>query len=62
MRVIMAFIWCFILSHMGAYVLSSMTGGEYNFTSASLMAVAFTVVIAILSEAVIPNEPVAKHH
>ncbi|WP_088042505.1 YjzD family protein [Bacillus sp. EAC] len=62
MRVVMAFFWCFILSHMGAYVLSSMTGGEYNFTSASLMAIAFTAIIMILSEAVIPNDPAPKHH
>jgi len=61
-RVVMAFFWCFILSHMGAYVLSSMTGGEYNFTSASLMAIAFTAIIMILSEAVIPNDPAPKHH
>lgn len=58
----MAFFWCFILSHMGAYVLSSMTGGEYNFTSASLMAIAFTAIIMILSEAIIPNDPAPKHH
>jgi hypothetical protein len=47
---------------MGAYVLSSMTGGEYNFTTASVMAVVLSLAISVLSEAIIPNEPVAKHH
>ena len=62
MRLVMTLFWSFILCQMGAYVLSSMTGSEYNFTSASILAVFLTVVIAVLSEAIIPNEPVAKHH
>jgi hypothetical protein len=62
MRLVMAFFWCFILSQMGAYVLSSMTGTEYSFVSASFMAIGFTAVIMLISEALIPNEPVSKHH
>jgi hypothetical protein len=61
-RIIAAFFWCFVLSNMGGYVLSSMTGGAYNFTSATIMSVVFTFVILVLSEALIPNEPVSKHH
>ncbi|MFB7139608.1 MULTISPECIES: YjzD family protein [unclassified Bacillus (in: firmicutes)] len=62
MRFIMTLFWSFILCQMGAYVLSSMTGGEYNFTTASIMAVVLSVAISVISEALIPNEPVAKHH
>lgn len=62
MRFIMTLFWSFILCQMGAYVLSSMTGGEYNFTTASVMAVVLSLAISVLSEAIIPNEPVAKHH
>lgn len=58
----MTLFWSFILCQMGAYVLSSMTGGVYNFTTASIMAVVLSVAISVLSEAIIPNEPVAKHH
>ncbi len=58
----MTLFWSFVLCQMGAYVLSSMTGGEYNFTSASVMAVVLSLAISVLSEAIIPNEPVAKHH
>ena len=62
MRIIATFFWCFVLSNMGGYVLSSMTGGAYNFTSSTIMSVVFTVIILVLSEALIPNEPVTKHH
>jgi hypothetical protein len=58
----MTLFWSFVLCQMGAYVLSSMTGGEYNFTTASVMAVVLSLAISVLSEAIIPNEPVAKHH
>lgn len=58
----MTLFWSFVLCQMGAYVLSSMTGGEYNFTTASIMAVVLSLAISVLSEAIIPNEPVAKHH
>lgn len=58
----MTLFWSFVLCQMGAYVLSSMTGGVYNFTSASVMAVVLSLAISVLSEAIIPNEPVAKHH
>jgi len=61
-RFIMTLFWSFVLCQMGSYVLSSMTGGEYNFTTASVMAVILTLAISVLSEAIIPNEPVAKHH
>ncbi len=58
----MTLFWSFVLCQMGAYVLSSMTGGEYNFKTASVMAVVLSLAVAVLSEAVIPNEPVTKHH
>jgi len=61
-RIIAAFFWCFILSNMGGYVLSSMTGGSYDFKASSIMAVVFTVIILVLSEALIPNEPASNHH
>jgi Protein of unknown function (DUF2929) len=61
-RFVMTLFWAFVLCQMGAYVLSSMTGGEYNFTSASLMAVGLTAAIVVLSEALIPNDPAPKHH
>ncbi|WP_088066514.1 YjzD family protein [Gottfriedia luciferensis] len=62
MRYVMTLFWSFVLCQMGAYVLSSMTGGEYNFKTASVMAVVLSLAVAVLSEAVIPNEPVTKHH
>jgi hypothetical protein len=58
----MTLFWSFVLCQMGAYVLSSMTGGVYNFTTASVMAVVLSLAISVLSESIIPNEPVAKHH
>ncbi|MDM5187476.1 YjzD family protein [Bacillus sp. DX4.1] len=60
MRVIWAFIWSFMLVHMMSYVISSMTGGTYDFGQASI----FSIVLAVLVMAIgatIPNEPVEQH-
>ena len=62
MRIIAAFFWCFVLSNMGGYVLSSMTGGAYDFKFSTIMSVVFTVIIIVLSEALTPNEPTPNHH
>ncbi|EEL51764.1 MULTISPECIES: YjzD family protein [Bacillus] len=60
MRVIWAFIWSFMLVHMMSYVISSMTGGVYDFQQASIFSVVLAVLVMAIAAA-IPNEPVEQH-
>jgi CBS domain containing-hemolysin-like protein len=46
---------------MMAYVVASMTGVAYNFVTASILAVAVTVVILILGE-IVPDKSAEGHH
>ncbi|MDQ0232291.1 YjzD family protein [Metabacillus malikii] len=63
MRFIMTFVWCFLLIHMASYVVNSMTGGHYDFMTASTLSVIAIVIIFIIAE-VIPRNPAASdnHH
>ncbi|AIK39806.1 DUF2929 domain-containing protein [Bacillus pseudomycoides] len=60
MRVIWAFIWSFMLVHMMSYVISSMTGGVYDFALASKFSIVLAVLVMAIAAA-IPNEPVEQH-
>ena len=62
LKYIFTFIWTFALTHMGMYVTSSMVeGGEYVFSTASILSVIITILILAVA-AIIPNEPVQEHH
>lgn len=63
MRFVWTFIWGFLLIHMASYVVNSMTGGHYDFMTASILSVIAIVIIFFIAE-VIPSEPTAdpKHH
>jgi|GEM_PF-458798 len=62
LKYIFTFIWTFALTHMVMYVTSAMVeGGEYVFSTASILAVAITILILLVA-AIIPNEPVQEHH
>jgi predicted PurR-regulated permease PerM len=60
MRFFWTFFWGFLLIHMASYVVNSMTGGHYDFMSASILSVIAIVVIFFIA-AVIPNEPAPNH-
>jgi uncharacterized membrane protein len=60
LRFFWTFFWGFLLIHMASYVINSMTGGHYDFVSASILAVIAIVVILFIT-AVIPNEPTPNH-
>jgi len=60
LRFFWTFFWGFLLIHMASYVVNNMTGGHYDFMTATVLSVIAIVVIFIIAE-VIPNEPVAKH-
>ncbi|MBD1383454.1 YjzD family protein [Metabacillus arenae] len=59
MRFFWTFFWAFLLIHMATYVVSSMVGTAYSFTTATILAVAGTVLILFIA-AVIPNEPTSE--
>lgn len=63
MRFVWTFIWGFLLIHMASYVVNSMTGGHYDFMTASILSVIAIVIIFFIAE-VIPSEPTAdpKQH
>jgi len=60
-KFILTFFWSFLLVQMGAYVLSSMQGFAYNFTTATILAAIVSVIVIAIAK-VIPNEPVEEHH
>ncbi len=55
MRVIVTFIWAFLLAHMITYIVGSIKQAPYDFTFANILAVGFTVLIALIS-AVFPKD------
>ncbi|MGX1194831.1 DUF2929 family protein [Metabacillus sp. SLBN-84] len=61
MRFFWTFFWTFLLIQMMVYVVASMTGVAYSFVTASILAVAVTVVILILGE-VVPDKSAEGHH
>jgi predicted PurR-regulated permease PerM len=60
LRFFWTFFWGFLLIHMTSYVVNSMTGGHYDFMTASILSIVAIVVIFLIAAA-IPNEPVAEH-
>ncbi|WP_163101592.1 YjzD family protein [Peribacillus alkalitolerans] len=61
MRFVMTFFWTFLLVQMLTYVVSSMSGVHYSFTTGTTLAVVVFVLISVLSF-LIPNEPVEHSH
>lgn len=51
MRYIWTIIWSLLLTNMSFYVLSSMQGGEYHFTTACIIGFIFALFVIILGEA-----------
>jgi hypothetical protein len=60
MQFLSAFFWGFLLVNMAAYVISSMQGATYNFATASIFSLVFTVLVFLIG-ALIPNDPVDHH-
>ncbi|MGG5253285.1 YjzD family protein [Neobacillus sp. SM06] len=60
MRYFWTLFWAFLLTQMLTYVVSSMLGIAYKFETGLLLAIVFTVFVAIIT-AVIPNEPKESH-
>ncbi|MGG3469811.1 DUF2929 family protein [Neobacillus pocheonensis] len=60
MRFFWTFFWLFLLVQMLTYVVSSMNGVGFDFKLGSILAVAVTVLVFVVSS-LIPNEPVEKH-
>jgi cell shape-determining protein MreD len=61
MRYFWTFFWTIILLHMLTYVVSSMIGAAYDFSTATILGVAATVLILIVP-ALLPEDPVEKTH
>lgn len=55
MKYIMTLIWSFLLISMLTYVVSSVLGAEYSFSTGAIISVIFTVLVWIITS-VIPNE------
>jgi hypothetical protein len=54
-------IWTFLLVHMLTYVVSSMIGVNYDFSTANILGAAVTILILIVPS-VLPDEPVENTH
>ncbi|SCC19890.1 Protein of unknown function [Priestia flexa] len=61
-RIIAALFWGFLLINMSVYVISSMSGQAFDFATASIISVVFTLLVVVLGEAGVPNEPIDTHH
>jgi Protein of unknown function (DUF2929) len=62
-RFFLTFFWTLLLINMTSYVVNSMTGGQYDFMSATILSVVATLVIFLIAK-VIPIETAAEpeHH
>ncbi|MGG1676594.1 DUF2929 family protein [Neobacillus sp. NRS-1170] len=60
MRFFWTFFWLFLLVQMLTYVVSSMNGVAFDVKVGSILAVAVTILVYVVSS-LIPNEPVEKH-
>lgn len=61
MRLFWTFFWTFLLVQMATYVMGSMQGIAYNFSTGALLGVVVTILIFIVAN-LIPDEPVKHHH
>lgn len=57
----MTFFWTFILAHMLTYVVSSMIGATYDFTTGTILGIAAPILIMIIP-AIIPEGPAKEAH
>ncbi|TRZ35791.1 DUF2929 family protein [Niallia circulans] len=55
MRYIITIFWTFLLAQMLTYVISSMNGTTYSFSTGVVLAAVFSIVIFLLA-AVLPND------
>ncbi|MED4455404.1 YjzD family protein [Metabacillus fastidiosus] len=62
MRFFMTFFWSFLLVQMMAYVVSSMSGGVYDFKIATVLSVVVTVLIFIIAEVIPVKEHSGEQH
>ncbi|MDN3015094.1 DUF2929 family protein [Paenibacillus sp. BSR1-1] len=60
MRFFWTFFWLFLLVQMLTYVVSSMNGVAFDVKVGSILAIAVTILVFVVSS-LIPNEPVEKH-
>ena len=56
MKYLVTFIWAVILLQMVNFVLNSLNGGTLNFITPIVLAVIFTIVIAILAAMIKPDD------
>ncbi|QED47222.1 DUF2929 family protein [Cytobacillus dafuensis] len=59
MRFFWTFFWTFLLVQMVTYVVSSMIGVSYDFKTGSILGVALTILIFVVSS-IIPAGPAEK--
>lgn len=60
MRLFWTFFWTFLLVQMATYVMGSMQGIPYNFSTGALLGIIVTIFIVIVAN-LLPDEP-AEHH
>ncbi|ABO66061.1 MULTISPECIES: YjzD family protein [Geobacillus] len=61
MRLFWTFFWTFLLVQMATYVMGSMQGISYDFTTGAIISVVATILIVVVA-ALIPDEPAGHHH
>ncbi|WP_153124904.1 YjzD family protein [Peribacillus tepidiphilus] len=61
MRYIMTIFWTFLLVNMLTYVVSSMIGVHYSFSTGSTLAIIAAILIFVVAS-LIPDEPVEHAH
>jgi hypothetical protein len=60
MRLFWTFFWTFLLVQMATYVMGSMQGIPYHFSTGALLGVIVTIFVIIVAN-LIPDEPVEHH-
>ena len=61
MRFLVTFFWSFLLMQMITYVVSSMAGAGYSFTTGVIISVIVSLLVFVLT-AILPNEEPAENH
>ena len=62
MRYIVTFLWSFLLMQMITYVVSSMAGAAYSFSTGVIIAVIVTLLVFALTAILPKAEPAENHH
>ncbi|ANB58369.1 hypothetical protein GFC29_3620 [Anoxybacillus sp. B7M1] len=60
MRFFWTLFWTFLLAQMATYVISSMQGSSYQFSTGAFLGVAMTIFVIIIGS-LLPNDPVGHH-